>query len=203
MDQGSAEWQFVRVGMITMSNLDKIITPKTLKPSASQDRYMAQLLSELWYRKPLDTFISDAMRKGHEQEGVSIDAYSFHFDKDLKKVGFIENDEGFAGCSPDAMWSDDSRGVEAKNPDPDTHALYRMKPDILKEKYWCQVQGCMWITGLPKWDLFSSNEIMPPVHIEVTRDEAFITAAAREVLAFNERFKAQKKIDGLPDRITA
>lgn len=103
IEQGTPAWHYIRLGMITMSCLDKIITPAKMLPSASQAGYMNFLISELWYGRPLDTFVSKAMRDGSEEEEVSVDAYTFLNDCAVEKVGFIENDGGYAGCSPDAL----------------------------------------------------------------------------------------------------
>lgn len=208
IQQGALAWLYLRLGMITMSNLDKIITPKTMKPSASQNAYMDKLIAELWYKRPLDTYVSPSMQRGTDEEEVSIGVYAFENNCIVEKVAFIE--EGPAGCSPDGMviegavidatnrWS---HGVEAKNPDPGTHAGYRDRPETLREKYWCQVQGCLMITKLDKWHLFSGDEMMPPVQLEIGRDEKFIALASEFIGEFNERFIIRKRADGLSDRV--
>ena len=63
--QNTHEWFNIRVGKVTMSNLDKIITPAKGEPSKSQDAYMNKMLAELFYGHPLNTFTSQAMpRRG-------------------------------------------------------------------------------------------------------------------------------------------
>jgi hypothetical protein len=46
VEQGSVEWQMARLGIPTASNFDKIITPKTMKPSASAEKYAWALIAE-------------------------------------------------------------------------------------------------------------------------------------------------------------
>ena len=42
--QGSPEWALIRAGVLTASNFDRILTPKTRKPSAQRDAYLLSLI---------------------------------------------------------------------------------------------------------------------------------------------------------------
>lgn len=206
IQQGTPEWAAVRVGVITASGLDNIVTPKTMVASASAWPYMDKMCAELAYGHPLDNFQSDAMEAGSLNENESLDNYCFQNNCEVEKVGFVTNDAGTIGCSPDALvvssipggWS---HGVEAKNPKPETHSGYLRDPNLLTKKYWCQVQGCLWVCELDKWDLFSYDSKQRFVQQEIGRDEKFIKLAAQLCAEFLEKFAAEKAKRGLPDRI--
>ena len=54
VEQGYAEWVAARLGIPTASCFDKIITPKTMKPSASADKYAWELIAERVLGRPVD-----------------------------------------------------------------------------------------------------------------------------------------------------
>lgn len=115
--QGSEEWLAARCGLLTASEMDRIITPKTLK-IASNDKERAHLYELLaqritGYVEP--SYISDDMLRGMEDEVEALRLYAEHHDK-IDRVGFITNDRwGFTlGYSPDALVNHDGL-VECKS----------------------------------------------------------------------------------------
>ena len=94
----------------------------------------------------------------------------------LAGVGFVTNDEGTIGCSPDGLIADASgawlRGLELKCPSAEIHVGYLLGefPHI----YLPQIQGGMAITGLQSWDFVSYHPSLPKVLVTVARDETFI-----------------------------
>jgi hypothetical protein len=48
-------------------------------------------------------------------------------------------------------------------------------------KYWQQIQGCMWVTGRQWWDFFAYHPEMPHVLVRVERDDEYIAKLAEEV----------------------
>ena len=54
VEQGSAEWALSRLGIPTASCYDRLLTPKTRKPSASRHAYRAELMAEWLMGQPLD-----------------------------------------------------------------------------------------------------------------------------------------------------
>lgn len=190
--QGTEDWFNIRVGKVTMSNLDKIITPAKGEPSKQQDDYMNSLLAELFYGHPLDTFVSAAMENGTNFEEEAARIYSVENDCELEKIGFVANDAGTIGCSPDRFIIGAKKAVEIKVPLPKTHVGY-LRTKELDANYRCQIQGQLWICELDSVDIYSYNPKMPRVQIEVGRDEEFIKKAAKYTEEFLDRFQAEAK----------
>lgn len=194
-EQGSPEWLDARLGIPTASNFDRIITPKTGKLSAQAERYIYELLAEDMLGHPIDESASDFMTRGSAVERSAVEFYEFNRDVLTSKVGVILRDDGMTGCSPDRLVGDDG-GLEIKCPSAAVHVSYMLGTDA--DKYKCQVQGALWITGRPWWDFLSYNPELPPVLVRHERDEAFIATLARTVDAFiNVLGEArQRLIDG-------
>lgn len=103
--QGSPEWAEVRRGMLTASEMDRIVTP-TLK-AASNDKerlHLWELLAQriTGYVEP--SYISDSMLRGQVEEVEARREYASHF-APVEEVGFVVNGAyGFPiGCSPDGL----------------------------------------------------------------------------------------------------
>lgn len=169
--QGTTEWAMARMGIPTASNFDKIITPKTGKPSSQIGDYAHQLLAEQLLGRPLDDATSGFMQRGTILEKRAVSFYELQRDCTIERVGFITNDAGTAGCSPDGLVGDRG-GAEIKVPAAHTHLGYLLGD--AGEKYRCQVQGCMLITERDWWDFVSYNPDMPSTIVRFNRDEAFI-----------------------------
>jgi hypothetical protein len=196
VEQGTEAWFRLRVGKVTMSNLDKIITPAKGLPSKSADDYMNFLLAELAYGRPLDTFTSAAMQDGIDGEEEAARIYCIENDCELEKIGFVTNDEQTIGCSPDRDIVGERKAVEIKVPLPKTHVGY-LRTKSIEQDYWCQLQGQLWICELDKVDIYSYNPKMPRVQIEVGRDEDFIRKAQNLVGEFLEKMDKVKKELGI------
>ena len=103
--QGSDEWLAARLGILTASEVHKILTP-TLK-IADNDKTRAhvyELLAQRITQYVEPTYIGDAMIRGHEDEVWARMAYSEHV-APVHDMGFVTNDQwGFKlGYSPDGM----------------------------------------------------------------------------------------------------
>lgn len=192
IEQGTPEWLALRVGKVTMSNLHRIITPAKGLPSAQQDGYMNEMLAELFYGAPLDGFVSAAMQNGTDSEDEAARIYAVENDCELERIGFVTNDAGTIGCSPDRFIVGTKRAVEIKVPLPKTHVGY-LRTKNVEQDYWCQLQGELWVCELDKVDIYSYNPKMPRVQIEVGRDEDFIRKAQNLTAEFLEKFEAVKR----------
>lgn len=192
VEQGTVEWLMLRLGIPTASNFDKIISPKKLQPSASQGPYMAQLVAEWALNRPLQDE-SDArsmfMDRGNQSEPSAFAKYELLRGVEVDRVGFITNDEGTVGCSTDGLVEDDG-DLELKCPSAKTHINYLLNG--VGGDYICQTQGRLWITGRRWSDFMSWHPTLPPVLVRFARDETFIAALAREVMAFAGRVAQAK-----------
>lgn len=172
MVQGSDLWIKCRLGIPSASCFDKIITP-TGKESEQADGYMMKLLAEIITGKPTDFEQTEWMIRGNEMEEEAMNFYSFQNDVELEKVGFITNDEGTMGCSPDRLLGEDGL-VECKNPAPHTHVRYILTGK-LDSKYKPQLQGQLYIAEREFVDIISYQPDMASIVIRNYRDEGYIS----------------------------
>jgi len=189
MEQGTPEWLQARLGIPTSSCFHRILTAKTLKLSAQATTYMHELLAEWFLREPVSDIHSGWMERGSEQEQQAREWYEFDHNCDVEQVGFITNDEGFVGCSPDGLVGDDG-GVEFKVPSAKKHVGYLLgEPN----PYLLQIQGCLWITGREWWDFVSYNSEMVPLRDRIERDETMIAAIDKAMVLFCENMEAARQ----------
>ena len=178
-EQGSEEWLAARVGRPSASQFHKLVTTKG-KPSTSADKYIDTLIAErlMGYSEPL--FVTDAMQRGTDLEPEARETYEFMYNAQVEEVGFILDDSGEFGCSPDGLVGDG--GLEIKCPAAHNHIEWARKK-VCPSKHYAQVQGCMWITDRKWWDFMSYHPDMKPFVVRVERDEEFITQLAVQVQA--------------------
>ena len=187
-EQGSTDWAFTRLGMPTASQFDRILTPKTLKPSAGQAKYRAELLAEWLMGQPLDWGTTAYMERGTEMEDEARDWYCFDRGVDVEQVGFVTRDDGFVGGSPDGLVGQNG-GLEIKCPGPANHVLYMLEEDI---GYVGQVQGYMYLTGREWWDVLSYHPDLPKVVTRVARSEEYVAKLVPALDSFVERLEVDK-----------
>ena len=117
MIQGSEEWIAARCGMLTASEMGRIITPSTLKPARNDkaSSHLYELLAQRITGHVEPHYISDDMLRGQEDEIVARQLYAEHF-APVQDCGFVTNNEwGFTlGYSPDGLVGDDGL-IECKS----------------------------------------------------------------------------------------
>lgn len=174
MEQGSVEWSLVRMGIPTASNFDRILTP-TGKPSAQAADYLRDLIAERMLGAPIDAPKTAWMQRGNELEGEAICFYEFERDVAIERVGFLMDDAGTRGASPDGMVGDDGL-VEIKCPSPSVHVGYLLGRGVDKA-YFSQIQGQLLVSGRAWTDIVSYHPLvhrLPPAIVRVERDEDYI-----------------------------
>lgn len=155
--QGSQEWHRLRMGIPTASEFERIITPAKWEPTKGDTRrkYMVELLTALILDEPLKPVTASALDHGHDWEDKAVAAYEMLYGVDVERVGFCTNDTGTVGCSPDGFIGQDG-GVEIKCPEkPEIHVGYMLDPETLKQNYFVQTQGQLYVTGRKWTDLIS------------------------------------------------
>lgn len=195
-DQGGDEWLQARLGKVTASEFDQLITPLFEGRTGDMPKtYLAKKIAETVLRRQVADFDSWATDQGTELEMEARAWFAFEYPQHrVKQVGFIESDDGRCGCSPDGLIDDDS-GLELKCPQPVNHVRYLIDGKLPKD-YAAQVHFSMFITGRPSWMFVSYRRKFRPFVLRVERDEEK-QAAIRDALAkFYERFDAEL------DRIT-
>lgn len=172
-EQGSDEWRLARMGIPTASCFDKIITPKTMKPSESRVKYAHKLIAERILGRPQDDESQGYARRGQEMESNARGYYEFIRCVDVDRVGFIMTDDRRSGASPDGLVLD--RGLlELKCPSAPVHIGYLLDEEGIG--YRCQVQGQLLIAERDWVDTVSYHPELPDVIRRVGRDEVFIKA---------------------------
>jgi hypothetical protein len=184
-EQGSERWHRLRLGIPTASCFSKIVTPGG-KLSKQSEGYMHRLLAEWLYGAPLEdpesTYRSEWMQRGNDLEESAVQAYEFQTGYTTEKVGFVTDDEGNLGCSPDRLIGETGL-LEIKVPAWATHVGYMLTGSI-EQDYTPQLQGQLLLTGRKWVDVTSYCPPFPLVIIRVTRDGPYQTALAEALSGF-------------------
>ena len=191
VEQGSPEWYLLRSTMPTASAFDKIITSQG-KPSTQAKTYMNKLLAN-WLMAPdidADDYQSAWMQRGQEFEEEARLWYEFRTSTDVRTVGFCTSDNEWYGCSPDGLIGEDG-GLEIKCPSPGVHTGYLLDRK-LPTKYFCQVQGCLFVTGREWWDFVSYHPAIDPLVIRVFPDTDFQVELKQALHKFCTKLEANK-----------
>lgn len=195
--QGSQEWINARLGIPTASAFSRILTAKTRKPSASAMKYLCELVAERLIGMPTDGASTDFMLRGSAMEAEAVAAYEFDHDCATQTVGFVMDDSGRWGCSPDRLVGEDGL-LEIKCPSAGVHVAALL--GMLDEEHAAQAQGQMWITGRRWVDLMYFNPAMPTHTVRIWRDEEHIGQIAEAVRVFCDRLdEAMQQIIGGED----
>ncbi|TPG53242.1 hypothetical protein EAH89_17130 [Roseomonas nepalensis] len=191
VQQGTAEWLKLRLGVVTASEVHCIITPKTGDLSASAPAYAYRLLAEKLLGEPLQSLEGlEWVERGKELEPDAVRAYEFLQEVETRQVGFITTDDGRIGASPDRLWVGKAWGVEIKCPAPQTHIGYLV--DGWHLKYRPQVMMQMLVGELEGVDRYSYHPRMPPALERTPRDERYIGKLQAALDGFLEMLDAME-----------
>lgn len=150
IEQNTEAWQKLRRGIITASNISKILTPVQKKISTSTG-YLYTFCRQSIDEMPFGDFSTRATNRGHIEESLALQVYEAKRGG-LKRCGFIENDDyGFKiGCSPDALCNDDG-GVQVKSFTPNVQFGNIVDEDI-EPPHLLQTQMELLVSGRSWWD---------------------------------------------------
>ena len=193
--QGSEEWLNMRLGKITASRVEDIMSNgRGGKPSAKSESYMVELIAEILSGQSKPFFTNDAMRWGTETEPQARAMYELETGNEVKEVAFIELNE-FVGMSPDGLVGDEGL-LEIKCPATHTQ-IKRALSDSYHSDYKAQIQMQLWVSGR-KWCDFVSFD--PRLDCKagfllerVERDEEYISEMEARIETFIDTMK--KKIE--------
>ena len=194
--QGTEAWLKLRAGIPTASNFDMILTPKG-KASAQAERYLHTLLAERLMGHPVLEVVTTWMDRGQQMEAEAVAYYESLRERETIKIGFLTNDAGTIGASPDRFVGDDGL-LEIKVPKESTHVGYLLTKAV-DAAYYPQVQGQLWVSGRAWLDVMSYHPEMPQALVRVERDEAYIATLSAAVEAFSgelERVTAEARERG-------
>jgi len=182
-EQCSPEWYQIRSGIPTASNFSKLVTSKG-EPSKTLPVYAQLLAAEKYAGKTLDEWQGNQWtERGKELEGDARDLYAFQYDVEPVQVGFITDDQGRYGCSPDSL-IDDEGMLEIKCLKTENHVkafLYFNKHEKCPTDYVQQTQGQLYVAEREWCDLFFFHPDLPHLTIRQYRDENFIKRLQNQI----------------------
>ena len=179
--QGSTEWLALRSGIPTASQFDRVWTPGG-KASTQVKTYMHELLAEKIMGHPVTQIVTTWMDRGNQLESEAVGYYEMQRDVSSEKIGFLTNDEGTIGASPDRFVGTDGL-LEIKVPKESTHVGYLLTKSV-DAAYYPQVQGQLWISGRRWLDIMSYHPEMPPALVHVERDDRYIAGLSAAIEDF-------------------
>lgn len=185
IEQGSADWLALRLGIVTASELDSLLVNGKGEAGfgAAAFTYMDQLIGERITGEAADPFQGNRhTERGHELEGVARGLYEARTDATTEQVGIILN-HGI-GYSPDALVG--SSGLtEIKTKLPKLQVGVILAGEVPKEHV-AQCQGGLWASEREWIDFISYWPGMPLFIKRAHRDEAMIDKIAERVRTFYE-----------------
>ena len=189
LEQGSDEWLEQRLGVLTASEIDLVIT-KTFKTASNEKTRMHvyTLLSQRITKYVEPQYISDKMLRGHDDEITANELYSERYAQ-VRSCGFITNDSlGFVmGYSPDGLVGDEG-GTEVKSRDP-KFQVKTIVEDKVPDEFMPQIQDGLFVSQR-KWIDFISYSAGLPIFVKrvfpIVEHQVAIKKAA---IAFEQNIK--------------
>ena len=182
IQQTSPDWWDIRRGIPTASEFDRILSPKKLK-TGGQVRYLADLLADVafedrpgvhYWSERLTKPPNTAVKNGVKREAESRAWLAMERECHVELVGFVLDDSGMYGCSPDGLIISDSGcldgTLECKNPQPNTQARRLISGDLPSE-YVNQCHGHLIVTGLARCTFLSYCPPFDPLLLDVRATE--------------------------------
>ncbi len=184
IEQGTDEWHSLRAGIPTASNASKLLT-SGCAPSKSLQGYAEMLAGEMYCGHSLNTFEGNQYTQfGHDMEEEARLSYSLETGNDVTQCGFVTDDLGQYGCSPDALCGEDGL-VEIKNL-PKKHIsalLYWKKHGRTPPDYLMQCQFQLFVTGRDFCDLYYYSRDLPCLTIRQVPDPKIVAGLKSQLAA--------------------
>jgi hypothetical protein len=185
VEQGSADWLALRLGIVTCSELDCLLVNGKGEAGfgAGAFTYMDTLIGERITGEAADPFGGNRhTERGHELEAVARGLYESREEVDTEQVAIILN-HGI-GYSPDSLVG--ANGLtEIKTKLPKFHVGVILAGEIPKEHV-AQCQGGLWVSDREWIDFVSYWPGMPLFVKRAYRDEALIRKISERVSNFYE-----------------
>lgn len=185
--QRTDDWLRLRLGVLTASRVDKLLTP-TGKISSQRSGILHALVAEKLLGAPSEDFAGTYWTdRGEALESEAVAYFELQTGLKHHPVGFVFRDESkTTGCSPDGLILDEDgapiAGLELKCPKAETHVGYMLADD--KDPYIQQIQFSLWVTGLQSWYFLSYYPGLNPVLRRYTPDEKWQAAFSEHVPTF-------------------
>ena len=197
LEQNSPEWFEIRLGKPTASKFNALITP-TGKPSAQIVPYARYLAAELYAGESLDKFKGNKHTdRGHEFEPEARAWYEFMYDCTVDEVGFVTDDAGSYGCSPDGLIGAHG-GLEIKCLEAPKH-LKVIEADEADKDFINQVKGSIFVCDRDWWDILFYHPKLPKKVFRIYRDKEYnekLSNAINDVLSQRDEALVKLKAMG-------
>ena len=147
VEQNTDAWHRLRAGIPTASEAGSLVT-STGKESKSLTELAKSLAGDLYAGEPVDSWQGNsATQRGHDLEQDARDAYTFITGKEVKPLGFVTDDLGLYGASPDG--------------EPDPVGLVEIKC-LMKKAH------------IETLDYYDKNDKAPPTYIPQCQMQMFV-----------------------------
>jgi len=174
IEQRSEAWYDARCGRVTGTRFGDLVAGESTKTYKS---LISDIACEIITGRQETGYVNAAMEHGIETEPEARAEYETVIGTKVTEAGFIMRDEidkyhDWVGISPDGLTPDGM--IEIKCPLMRTHLEY-IEGGKMPTDYRYQVQGQLFVTGLPYCDFVSYVEGMKPFIIRVFPDEELFT----------------------------
>ena len=190
LDQGSEAWLAARCGLLTASEMDRIITPKLkVADNVTSRAHVYELLAQRISRHVEPSYIGDDMLRGMSEE---VDARLLYekTSAPVQTVGFITNWKwGFTlGYSPDGLVGDDGL-IECKSRR-QKFQVATICTNAVPDEYMLQLQTGLLVSERQWVDFISYSNGLPMLVIRVWPDDTIQRAIIDAATAFEEAVRA-------------
>jgi len=190
IEQKSEAWFKLRLGRITGTRFAALMAGES---TAAYKDLITDLAGEIITGAIEESYSNAVMERGTELEPEARKLYEELFDS-VEEVGMCLRDEDdplheWVGVSPDGLTADGL--LEIKCPIRKTHLNY-IEKDVFPNQYKWQVQGQLYVTGLPYCDFMSYYPGMKPFIIRVLPDEVMHEEITERI--FSTILKIKEKI---------
>jgi len=187
MPQGSSEWTTARLGLITASEADALVTPLgKVKTGEAPETYLIKKVCEKFLGYTSGDASSFPISQGQMIETVAIPFFEFTTGLSVNRVGLCLSDDNRSACSPDGLIGEDG-GLEVKSPQPEK-ALKTILAGAVPLEHVIQVQFSLYVTQRAWWKYLSFSMHFSPLIIHVEPDPKIQVAIKEAVALFGERF---------------
>lgn len=188
--QRSEQWYALRCGILTASEMDLIITPKTLKYASNdkERKHLYELTAQRITNYVEPSYIGEDMIRGMEDEILARELYSKKY-APVQQCGFITNDKwGFTlGMSPDGLVGEDGL-IECKSRK-QALQVQTIIGDEMPDDFRIQVQTALLITERKWVDFISYSGGLPMFTKRVYKDAEVQDAILEAASLFDGKMK--------------
>ena len=204
IEQRTPEWDALRAGKLTASMGKKLVTP-TGKASIQYRAEIARIIAEsMGLQKPEPIKPTYWMERGVNLEPQAKAWFEIETDLDVEEIGFVSDESGLVGASPDGMIEvhDDSQidhvpyvPLELKCPKPSTHIQWLIDGGMPKDHI-AQVHFQIALCAAPYGYFCSYNPDVEPLILRIDRND-YTELMEKGIEAYKAEFtEAMKKIKG-------